>query len=48
MTPVLGMNEREEKNLCIRNRLYLSPGGGGEEKDFDCAPKGVKREGEWG
>lgn len=48
MTPVLGMNEREEKNLCIRNRLYLSPGGGGEEKDFDCAPKGVKSEGEWG
>ena len=22
--------------------------GGGEEKDFDCAPKGVKREGGWG
>lgn len=48
MTPVLGMNEREEKNLCIRNRLYLSPGEGGEEKDFDCAPKGAKSEGEWG
>ena len=41
------MNE-SEGDLCIRNRLYLSPGGGGEEKDFDCAPKGVKREGVWG
>ena len=47
MITVLGMN-KSEGDLCIRNQLYLSPGGAGEEKDFDCAPKGVKREGEWG
>ena len=47
MIPVLGMN-KSEGDLCIRNRLYLSPEGGGKEKDFGCAPKGVKREGVWG